>query len=58
MFKRLFKRQCEQLRVFITNVSSIARLLQAESDKRDEAVEKKCKATHNVDDSEYYLNSV
>jgi len=32
-------------------------LLQGESDKRDEAVEKRCKATYNVDESEYYLNS-
>ena len=56
MFKRLFKLQSEQLRVLTTNVPSISRLLQAEADKRDEAVEKRCKATHNVDESEYYFN--
>ena len=58
MFKRLFKLQSEQLRVLTTNVPSISRLLQAEADKRDEAVEKRCKATHNVDESEYYFNSL
>jgi hypothetical protein len=35
----------------------MVRLLQAETDKRDEAVENKCKATFNVDESEYYLHS-
>jgi len=57
MVKSLFKRQNEQLLVFITNVPSIVRLLQWESGKQEEAVEKKCKATYNVDESEYYLNS-
>ena len=41
---------------FTTNVPSMVRLLQAETDKRDEAVENKCKATFNVDESEYYVH--
>jgi len=35
----------------------MVRLLQGEPDKRDEAVEKKCKATFNVDDSKYCFHS-
>jgi len=53
----LFKQQSEQLRVLIPNIPSIIRLLQGESDEREEAVEKRCKATFNVDKSEYYFNS-
>jgi len=55
--KRLFKLQSEKVLVFTINVPSMGRLLQGESDRRDEAVEKKCKSTFNVDDSEYNLHS-
>ena len=53
----MFKQQSEQLRVLITNTPSIIRLLQGELDKREEGVEKRCKATFNVYESEYYFNS-
>jgi Domain of unknown function (DUF1978). len=42
--------------VFTTDIPSFARLLQKGKADRDEAIEKTCKAKHNVDESEYYLH--
>ena len=36
----------------MTNLPSFVRLLQTESEERENEVEKICKAKHNVDDSE------